>query len=89
MAEFKRDEGIEVKGLPVYEMDLQFDGSNRFWVTYESGEVKVGLLGNDDPLRHYTEEEYSHYEAVDQIELYSKSNTPTVWNFYGDCTILV
>ena len=89
MAEFKRDEGIEVKGLPVYEMDLQFDGSNRFWVTYESGEVKVGLLGTDDPLKHYSDEKYSPDEAVDQIELYSNTKTPTEWIFYGDCTILV
>ena len=87
-AEFRRSDGISIDDSSEYPMDLQFDGSNRFWITYENGEVKVGLQGNNDPLVHYIDnDDGSKIKEIDYIQLYSKTQTQTVWTFYEPCTI--
>ena len=88
-AEFRRGDGINMEDSSEYPMDLQFDGSNRFWVTYENGEVKVGLHGDNDPLVHYIDNDTgSKIKEIDYIQLYSKKTSPTEWIFYEPCNIL-
>ncbi|XP_033641000.1 uncharacterized protein LOC117301202 [Asterias rubens] len=81
---FTRGQGVGLKGLNAH-MDLQFDGSHRFWVTYENGEVKVGLHGrNGEPLLHYTDPNFTTNQ-VRVVELHSKTITRTEWTVYQPC----
>ncbi|XP_071793768.1 uncharacterized protein [Asterias amurensis] len=83
--QFTRGQGVGLEGLVAHMMDIQFDGSHRFWVTYEDGEVKVGLHGrNGEPLLHYTDPNFTTNQ-VRVVELHSKTITRTEWTVYQPC----